>query len=128
MKYFESFGFIDSYLLGERNKESIKSKSKNSSSNPIFDEFDDDDFSSGLSINALLNVMRPATLGASLQITGEGSRFQPDFIGCTLAALWEECGYKVTYESYFVDNEYRPNPKDFFPDEQLYQFTLAPNR
>ena len=127
MKYFESIAFIDSFFLGERNKESILSKS-DKTNNTMFDEFDDDDFMSGLSVNALLSVVRPATLGASLQITGEGSRFAPDFIGCTLAALWEESGYDVSYESYFVDNEYRPNPKDFFPDEQLFQFTLTPSR
>lgn len=76
-------------------------------------------------MDVLVTVRQPATLGASLQITGEQSRFAPDFVGPTLAALWQDvAGLSATWETYFVDSTYRPNPKDFFPDEQLYQFTL----
>lgn len=126
---FNSTGFTSSYILGERKKSDSKSKSASANeqgtSDPLFDEFDDDDLKSGLAVNCLISVIRPATLGASLQITGEGSRFSPDYIGTTIAALWAEAGIDVSYESYFVDPEYRPNPKDFFPDEQLFQFTLS---
>lgn len=90
-----------------------------------FDALDDADILVDTKVNCLLSVYNPATLGAALQITGEGSRFIPDFVGCTLAAMWEEYGIKATYETYFVDPVYRPNPKDYFPDEQLYQFTLS---
>jgi hypothetical protein len=39
--------------------------------------------------------------------------------------MWrKELGCKVEYETYFVDEEYRPNPKDYFPTEQLLQFTI----
>mmetsp|Transcript_11526 Transcript_11526/g.17397 ORF Transcript_11526/g.17397 Transcript_11526/m.17397 type:complete len:328 (+) Transcript_11526:395-1378(+) len=132
MDMFNSTGFISSYILGERNKSDGKASGANKQqqqgsivSEPLFDEFDDDDLKSGLTVNCLISVIRPATLGASLQITGEGSRFSPDFVGTTIAALWSEAGIDVSYESYFVDPEYRPNPKDFFPDEQLFQFTLS---
>ena len=91
----------------------------------IFDELDDDDISSGGSVNCLVSIFSPATLGASLQITGEQSRFIPDFVGTTLAAMWESVGIRASYETYFVDPEYRPNPKDYFPNEQLLQFTLT---
>ena len=91
----------------------------------VFDRYDDEDVLSGASVNCLLSLFRPATLGASLQITAEGSRFLPDFVGPVLAALWEGVGLRVEYESYFVDSTYRPNPKDFFPDEMLIQFTLS---
>jgi hypothetical protein len=64
-------------------------------------------------------------LTSSLQIVGEQSRFIPEFIGTTIAAMWrKEMGCKVEYETYFVDEEYRPNPKDYFPTEQLLQFTI----
>jgi hypothetical protein len=91
----------------------------------MFDELDDSDLASGVSVNCLVSIYSPATLGASLQITGEQSRFIPDFVGTTLAAMWESVGIKASYETYFVDPEYRPNPKDYFPNEQLLQFTLT---
>ena len=115
---FQSTNFIEGYRLGEKNDEVRTGKN-------IFDEYDNDDIATGLSVNLLVSVFRPATLGSSLQITGEGSRFSPDFISPTIAAMFEEeLGLRVEYEGYFVDEEYRPNPKDFFPDEQLLQFTL----
>jgi hypothetical protein len=130
---------------------------------PIFlDELDDEALAQGGSVDCLISVYEPATLHASLQITAEKSRFAPDFIGPTLAAYWENTlpGLRVTWESYFVDAEYRPNPKgttkrlattyssslllfvvvaavfsfshtankthvDYFPNEQLFQFTLT---
>ncbi|KAI2488771.1 hypothetical protein MHU86_25825 [Fragilaria crotonensis] len=91
----------------------------------MFDELDDNDLTSGGSVNCLVSIYFPATLGASLQITGEQSRFIPDFVGATLAAMWESAGIESSYETYFVDPEYRPNPKDYFPNEQLLQFTLT---
>lgn len=91
----------------------------------FFDELDDEDLEKGRTVDCLVSVYDPATLGAALQITGEGSRFAPDYVGCTLAAVWERYGVKATFETYFVDPVYRPNPKDYFPDEQLYQFSLS---
>ncbi len=120
---FKSIGFIQDYRLGEKND--IQQRMEKN----IFDEYDDDDIDSGLNVNFLVSVFRPATLGSSLQITGEGSRFSPDFVSPTISALLEEqCGLKVEFEGYFVDEEYRPNPKDFFPNEQLLQFTLRKQR
>ena len=94
----------------------------------IFDKLDDTDLSNGLSVNCLVSIFNPASLGASLQITGEQSRFIPDFVGTTLAAMWESVGIAASYEIYFVDPEYRPNPKDYFPNEELLQFTLTIKR
>mmetsp|Transcript_4885 Transcript_4885/g.10769 ORF Transcript_4885/g.10769 Transcript_4885/m.10769 type:complete len:111 (+) Transcript_4885:2-334(+) len=90
----------------------------------VFDELDDDDIKSGSTVDCLASIYEPAVLSSALQITGEGSRFSPDFVGSTMAAVWEEAGIKASYESYFVDPVYRPNPKDFFPTERLIQFTL----
>jgi hypothetical protein len=81
---------------------------------PIFlDELDDEALAKGGSVDCLVSVYEPATLRACLQITAERSRFIPDFIGPTLAAYWESTvpGLRVTWETYFVDAEYRPNPK-----------------
>jgi hypothetical protein len=110
---FTSTMYCKSYKLGDNTKPAI------------FDELDDEDIVNGAAVNCLISVYEPATLGASLQITGEQSRFAPDFVGTTLAAMWESVGIKATYETYFVDPEYRPNPKDYFPNEQLLQFTLS---
>ena len=61
----------------------------------------------------------------ALQINGEQSRFGPDYVATTLAAVWEAAGIRSSWETFFVDPEYRPNPKDYFPNEQLIQFTLT---
>jgi hypothetical protein len=93
---------------------------------PLFDQLDDESISVGSNVDCLLSVMEPASLNASLQINGEQSRFGPDYIGTTISAIWEKiAGISSTWEIYFVDAEYRPNPKDYFPNEQLLQFTLT---
>lgn len=115
---FQNNNFISSYRLGDKNDD-VRTGSN------VFDEYDNDDIHSGLSVNCLVSLVRPATLTSSLQIVGEQSRFIPEFIGTTIAAMWrKEMGCKVEYETYFVDEEYRPNPKDYFPTEQLLQFTI----
>ena len=97
-------GVCKGYRLGEP-------VTKNADKRPLFDELDDDAISSGASVDCLVSVFEPATLGASLQITGEQSRFSPDFVGPTLAAMWEARGIQSSWETFFVDPEYRPNPK-----------------
>jgi hypothetical protein len=117
---FTSAKFCKGYRIGEQ------SKDKKEEEKPIvFDELDDDALASGLSVDCLVSVFEPATLGASLQITGEQSRFAPDFVAAALAAVWETAGVQSSWETFFVDPEYRPNPKDYFPNEQLLQFTLS---
>lgn len=113
---FSSSGYCKGYRLGGEDAAQRGSD--------VFDQYDDDDITSGLAVDCLVSVYEPAVLSASLQITGEQSRFSPDFVGATLAAIWEESGVSARYESYFVDPVYRPNPKDFFPNERLIQFTL----
>lgn len=113
LNLFQSSQYCKSYRLGEKDQ------------TVLFDEYDDEDLVSGAIVNCLVSVFEPASLGGALQITGEQSRFTPEFVGATLAALWETAGIKSSYETYFVDNEYRPNPKDFFPNEQLLQFSLT---
>jgi hypothetical protein len=39
--------------------------------------------------------------------------------------LWSAAGIRSSWETFFVDPEYRPNPKDYFPNEQLVQYTLG---
>jgi hypothetical protein len=91
----------------------------------VFDDLDEESLAIGLSVDCLVSVYDPASLGASLQITGEQSRFSPDYVGATLAAAWEAVGIQSSWEILFVDPVYRPNPKDYYPNEQLYQFTLS---
>mmetsp|Transcript_27925 Transcript_27925/g.57924 ORF Transcript_27925/g.57924 Transcript_27925/m.57924 type:complete len:408 (+) Transcript_27925:188-1411(+) len=93
---------------------------------PFFDDLDDESLSMVGTANCLVSIYEPTTLGASLQINGENSRFAPDFVGTTLAAVWEtHGGIRSTWDVFFVDPEYRPNPKDYFPNEQLLQITLS---
>mmetsp|Transcript_11094 Transcript_11094/g.14611 ORF Transcript_11094/g.14611 Transcript_11094/m.14611 type:complete len:123 (+) Transcript_11094:531-899(+) len=94
----------------------------------LFDELDDEALAAGAAINPLITVVESTTLGASLQLTGEQSRFVPDWLGPTMAALWEGCGVKVSWESFFVDPVYRPNPKDYYPSEQIFQFTISASK
>jgi hypothetical protein len=124
---FTSAKFCKGYRIGEQIKDK-KGESKNKKEEEkriVFDELDDDALASGLSVDCLVSIFEPATLGASLQITGEQSRFAPDFVAATLAAVWETAGVQSSWETFFVDPEYRPNPKDYFPNEQLLQFTLS---
>jgi hypothetical protein len=116
---FTSAKFCKGYRIGEQSKDKKEEK------RIVFDELDDDALASGLSVDCLVSVFEPVTLGANLQITGEGSRFAPDFVAATLAAVWETAGIQSSWETFFVDPEYRPNPKDYFPNEQLLQFTLS---
>lgn len=112
---FNSTQYCTSYRIG----------GDDAAATAVFDELDDDDLANDVAVNCLISIYNPATLGASLQITGEQSRFIPEYVGTTLAAMWESVGIKASYETYFVDPEYRPNPKDYFPNEQLLQFTLT---
>ena len=123
----------------------------------LFDELDDEALNvMGVSVNPLVTIVELATLGASLQLNGGGSRFVPDWLGPTLAALWEggdelwcktttpssdhddnddddpngnqqrqQSRRQVSWEAFFVYPVYRPNPKYYFPTEQLYQFTIV---
>ena len=116
LELYKSCGFISRYQLGGEDE---TRRGKN-----VFDELDDDDIASGSSVDCLVSIYEPAILSGALQITGEGSRFAPDFVGQTLSAAWEAAGILAKEETYFVDSVYRPNPKDFFPDERLIQFTL----
>jgi hypothetical protein len=103
---FASSGFCKGYRLGEQQQQ------REEEGVPLFDELDDDAARVvGTSVDCLIGVLEPATLGASLQITGEQSSFAPDVTGPTLAAAWERAGFSVTWESFFVDPTYRPNPK-----------------
>ena len=119
---FKSSSYCSSYRLGDKNDEER-------SGLKVFDELDDEEITSpngGGSVDCLVSIFDPATLGGSLQITGEGSRFSPDFVGPTLAALFErveKC--TVNFDSFFVDPVYRPNPKDYFPNERFYQYTIT---
>jgi hypothetical protein len=117
LEVFQTYGFIKSFRLG--------GDTANDPEAPLFDELDDQALANGSSVDCLFSIFEPATLGAALQITGEQSRFAPDFVGPTVAALWESMNLQCIWEAYFVDNEYRPNPKDYFPNEQLFQFTIA---
>lgn len=116
LELYKASGFISRYQLGGEDE---TRRGKN-----VFDELDDDDIASGSSVDCIVSIYEPAILSGALQITGEGSRFAPDYVGQTLSAAWEAAGILAKEETYFVDSVYRPNPKDFFPDERLIQFTL----
>ena len=119
LQQFQDSNFCKGFKIG--NDQSVGKKQEEK----VFDALDDEALQSGDSVNCLVSIYEPATLGASLQITGENSRFAPGYVGATLAALWESKGIKSSWDVFFVDPEYRPNPKDYYPNEELLQFTLT---
>jgi hypothetical protein len=133
---FRESNFCKDYRLGEdlpMDKQEQRGKKNKVPTNVVVeppiqlmvvDELDDEALAAGGTVDLLVRIMEPATLGAALQINGEQSRFSPDFVGPTLAAVWEAAGLASTWESFFIDPVYRPNPKDYYPTEQLLQFTL----
>ncbi|CAJ1937812.1 unnamed protein product [Cylindrotheca closterium] len=124
LNLFQSSNFCKGFKIRQDDS------SKDDKGDPVFDDLDDESLvTSGLGVDCLVSVYEPSTLGASLQINGEQSRFGPDLVGPTLAAVWEQAGVKSAWETFFVDPEYRPNPKDYFPNEQVskvrYSLILA---
>ena len=72
------------------------------------------------------SIKRPATLTSALQINNEQSLYQPEFVAPVLSSLFAASGVAVRpVQTYFVDSTYRQDPKLFFPDEELLQFTLS---
>jgi hypothetical protein len=113
LNQFVASNYMTSYQLGDNE------------STTILDDLDDETLMQGGTVNLLISLYQPATLQAALQITGEQSRFVPEYVGTTLVALFDSVGLEATYETYFVDSTYRPNPKDYFPNQVLLQFTLS---
>ena len=103
-RIFQNNNFCVGYKI---RRDDSDNGSGNNKDEPIFDELDDDSLISGLNVDCLVSIYGPASLGASLQINGEGSRFGPDFVGTTLAAIWDTAGIKSSWETFFVDPEYR---------------------
>jgi len=126
LRLFQDSNFCKGFkITGSDPSVDYNSNKKKEEQDLVFDKLDDEALLSGASVDCLVSVYEPATLGASLQITGEQSRFAPDYVGATLAAMWESKGIKSSWEVFFVDPEYRPNPKDYYPNEKLLQFTLT---
>ena len=121
LQLFQSSGYCKGYRIRTTDDvvvlEDSKKKGKNSQQQqqppqPIFDELDDEGLQAGGTVDCLVSVYESASLGASLQINGEQSRFGPDFVGTSLAAIWEStASVQSSWEVFFVDAEYRPNPK-----------------
>ncbi|KAL3936099.1 MAG: hypothetical protein SGARI_002705, partial [Bacillariaceae sp.] len=105
LQLFQSSGYAKNFRIR------TSDDAADNSNFPLFDELDDESLQIGGSVDCLVSIIEPASLGASLQINGEQSRFGPDFVGSSLAAIWEQYGIKSTWEGFFVDAEYRPNPK-----------------
>jgi hypothetical protein len=135
LQLFQSSGFCKGYKIRTSDSDDDRVFTSNSGRDApppvsdslvVFDDLDDESLDSGGTTDCLVSIYEPATLGAALQINGEQSRFGPDFIGPTLAAAWDvTANAKSSWEIFFVDPQYRPNPKDYFPNEKLIQYTLS---
>lgn len=100
-------------------------KSKPNDLDP-FDAYDDEDFDLGRDVNLVISATRPAWLTSALQINGEDSLFSPDFLAPTLSAALDNTDVAVRpVQTYFIDDTYRPNPTEFFPQSELLQFTFS---
>jgi hypothetical protein len=109
LELFKSSGYCKDYNIRTSDDAVVDDNAKNK---VVFDELDDGSLSMGGNVDCLVSIYEPASLGASLQINGEQSRFGPDFVGTSLAAIWEkDANLKSSWEVFFVDAEYRPNPK-----------------
>ena len=132
---FTQCGLIQSYRIGtgttstssshhnnDQNRTPLATTTTTTTPEPfvLFDTYDDEAFLNHDSVDVVLSIYESATLGASLQLTGEQSRFIPDYIAPTLMALWYNTipgprgSWSLTYETYFLDSTYRPNPKGTF--------------
>jgi hypothetical protein len=116
LNLFTKCGFIQSYRIGSGSSGTTSTANDNN----LFDTYDDEALLNQSTIDVLISIYESATLGASLQLTGEQSRFLPDYIGPTLMAMWYDTIQSttnngqllsITYETYFLDSTYRPNPK-----------------
>jgi hypothetical protein len=76
-------------------------------------------------VDLTISVKRPATLISALTVTGEGSRFAPEFVGLALKGELERAGYSVVLLNYFVDSVYKTDPKRYDPDEEILQLTIS---
>jgi hypothetical protein len=149
LNVFTNCGFIQSYRIGSStntDKNSDDDDDNTNNNNNMFDIYDDEALVHQASVDVLLSVYESATLGACLQWTGEQSRFQPDYIGPTLLAMWYSTippllqsptttttttatgVLSITYETYFLDSTYRPNPKGtiFFCFVLWFDFFFQP--
>ena len=123
LSLFTSGNFCTGYRLGET------TKNGEDAAVPFLDEYDDQALSCGATVDCLISIWEPATLGASLQIFyGRAiticSRLYRTHRGGPVGGVVSRQVVQLSWETYFVDNEYRPNPKDYFADEQLLQFTI----
>jgi hypothetical protein len=143
---FTQHGYIQSYDTAmDPNDNDDDNDNDDHRNTVLFDTYDDEavwlgsksgsssdggSSSSTTVMDAIVRIYQPATLGSCLQLTGEQSRFLPDCISTTLAAMWEDqipilfdpnmrssssssrpMGVTVTWETYFLDSTYRSNPK-----------------
>ena len=70
LNLFQATNFCTKYCLGDE-KDEVRTGLN------LFDSLDDDEIKSGGSVDCLVSIFDPSTLGGALQITGEGSRFAP---------------------------------------------------
>ena len=88
LNLFQSTNFCTKYCLGDQ-KDEVRTGLN------VFDSLDDDEIKSGGSVDCLVSIFDPSTLGGALQITGEGSRFAPGKSAFVLFYVVNSC---VQYE------------------------------
>jgi len=83
LNLFQATNFCTKYCLGDE-KDEIRTGLN------VFDSLDDDEIKSGGSVDCLVSIFDPSTLGGALQLFGEGSRFAPGKFEFVLfcCALW----------------------------------------
>ena len=93
-------------------------------------ELEDDaaeDLADGYPVELKISISGSTTIGASLQLAGEGASFRPDFSTLVVASLLTKAGLKATFDEYFLDETYRTDPNDFRPEILLQQWSLDPS-
>ena len=97
LNLFQSTNFCTKFCLGDE-KDEVRTGLN------VFDSLDDDEIKSGGSVDCLVSIFDPSTLGGALQITGEGSRFAPGKSEFVLfsCVLWCVFNMKTRPFEYFI--------------------------
>uniref|UniRef100_A0A0G4H1J5 Uncharacterized protein n=1 Tax=Chromera velia CCMP2878 TaxID=1169474 RepID=A0A0G4H1J5_9ALVE len=78
------------------------------------------------SIPMTVSAYESAYLRGSLLLNEEKQFFRPDYIAAFIQSYLSSCGVGVLFEGEnFLDEQWRPNPRDYTVLEQLYAFSLS---
>jgi hypothetical protein len=89
------------------------------------DAIDSTSFRDGSPASFTVVIDREAPLGAKILLDYEGSKtFLPNLVAGVLAEYLRSCNAVPHFESYYLDDRFRPRPQDYAPVQTLLEWTL----